>query len=202
VQRDPSYANLVSYSVELVQAGRSIEAIQVCDRALKLKPADPIALNNRATAQLQLGEVGQAEKSLSLALKAAPDFALAKSNLAWAARSRHALEASMAAMKKQLPKSTGKDRNDLLFKMGSVQYLLGQYTESNKTYARLIKADAKNASAHNNVGMNQMLLEHYADAASAFKRAADLDPKTPLYANNLKWAMDMQKAAPGAPGNS
>ena len=79
--RPDHLATLFSLASALQNQGRLEDAIVLYGRALHLRPADPIILNNLGNAYLLLGRAEQAVECYGLALRAAPGLADAHYNL-------------------------------------------------------------------------------------------------------------------------
>jgi len=76
--------------------GRFTEAIEDCTQALRLNPADPVALNFRGFARLSLNQVKDAIADLDEAIRVKPDYRdayLNRGNAKWALKDKQGANA-------------------------------------------------------------------------------------------------------------
>jgi tetratricopeptide (TPR) repeat protein len=94
--------SLCQMANDLHQQGRHSEALAAYDRAIKLNPCYPAALNNRGVALLALGEPAKALESFEKAVGLQPDFAEAQCNRANALTALKRIPEALAGYEKAI----------------------------------------------------------------------------------------------------
>jgi tetratricopeptide (TPR) repeat protein len=90
-----------------------------------------------------------------------------------------ALDYYRAAIKKK------PDSSQLYLKAGMAELLMNRLVESGKDFERAIKLDARNAVAHNNLGVVYYKLHKYPKAVKQYEKALQLVPDDASFYNNL-----------------
>lgn len=151
---------------------RLTDAVRAYLRALTLRPEDPEANLNLATAYLQLGEPGQgrpfAEKAVRLDGQSGP----ARANLGstYAALGMHeaaVIEYQQAAELMELSP-------ELLLNLADSLGQVGRHAEMAATLDQLIRLDPS-AIAYERLGSALFRLRRYDEALAAFRRGTELD---------------------------
>jgi tetratricopeptide (TPR) repeat protein len=84
--------------------------------------------------------------------------------------------AAQAAQRVTLPENAGAD---ILLKMGRLAFEAGQPAEAERFFRTAVQVDPDQASAHQQLGLNLLILERYEEAAHELSEAVRLDPKDP-----------------------
>jgi Flp pilus assembly protein TadD len=179
----------VEQSLKLIEAGRHEEAIETAERGLRYYPTHPDLRNNKGVALLSLGRVGEGERVLALTVEEAPDFNLARNNLAWARSLRADVERQLsAARERSAPGRPTAERVAQLMQSGALHTQLAEHEAALASYLEATRLDPSSAPAANNAGVALMQLGRTAEAEAMFLAAAGLEPGVALYANNASWA--------------
>lgn len=81
---------MIGNTVALFNEKKFAEAAAMSEAVLKIRPDDAIALNNLCAAHNAMSHWDEGISACTRALRIAPDYQLAKNNLAWALQSRAA----------------------------------------------------------------------------------------------------------------
>jgi tetratricopeptide (TPR) repeat protein len=151
-------------------------AVDAFNAALKLKPDLLDAYRGLGQAYQDMGQVDRAEASYRQALAISDKDLVSLNNLAWvlAELRKKPDEALPLAIKAEqlAPQSA-----DVLDTLGWVQYRRGAYADAEKSLSRAVERAAGNGTIQYHLGMTYARLGRKADAVSALRRAAQLDPK-------------------------
>jgi tetratricopeptide (TPR) repeat protein len=146
-----------------------------------LIPGDPRLLERRA---LLLNAQGRPREAIKL-LREAADL-----QPSWKRLYRLAFfeyqQGEIAAARRHLEQSLGRSagNNLALSLLAQVELSYGDPERAAKLYADLVRR-APGPTEISNLGLAELLAGRYAEAADAFRRVAEQDPKNPLYALNL-----------------
>jgi len=161
----------------LTQLGKNKEAIEPYQKALQLKPKDPIILSNLCAADGNSGRYVEAIKSCQEAIRLKPDLAEAYNNLGWSYRQmgRHqdAIQACKQAILLQPDMATAH------YNLGNAYASLKRYPEAAESYQQAIRIEFDYAEAHLNLGAAYNQMERYEEAIDSYRRALRLKPLMP-----------------------
>jgi tetratricopeptide (TPR) repeat protein len=181
----PSVAEAISLSNVLANNASYAACERVARAGLKLDSLNIILLNNLGFAQIELRQLGEAQKTLEKAIALKPDFTLAINNLKWCRD-----EKSKVLKAIQEKEKTGKSADAAYqLSMGLAWFEIGEYEKSNECYRTAIRLSPSDPRPHNNLGLNLMFTGKIRDAVQCFQNASELNPSEQLYKNNLNWAL-------------
>lgn len=149
------------------------EAVRAYLRALTIRPDDFSANLNLATAYLQLGEPAQALPYAQRAVKIDTTSGPARTNLGsvYAALGRHSEAVNEYQQASELTDLTP----PLLLNWADSLGQIGRYEEMVNTLNRLLELQPS-AAGYERLGSAQFRLRKYAEAETAFRNSAQLDP--------------------------
>jgi len=151
-------------------------AVDAFNTAVKLKPDLVEAHRGLGQAYQQLGQIDRAEESYRRVLALNDKDVASLNNLAWI------LAEQRKKLDEALPLATKADQlapasPEVLDTLGWIQYRQGSYTDAEKSLARAVEKAPNNGTIRYHLGMTYARLGRKADAVSALRRAAQLDPK-------------------------
>jgi tetratricopeptide (TPR) repeat protein len=158
----------------LVQMGKNREALGPYERALKLRPQDPLIHNNLCGVYGKLGHYGEAVEACKQAIQLKPDLPEAHNNLAWSyhqqGRYQEAIESSRQAIRLQPDMATAH------YNLGNGYAAQKRYEEAAEAYKQAIRLEFDYAEAHLNLGAAYNQMGRYEEAIGSYKRALRLKP--------------------------
>jgi len=151
-------------------------AIDAFNAALKLKSDLPDAHRGLGQAYQQSGQVDQAVESYRRVLALNDKDVVSLNNLAWILaelRKKPDEALPLATKAEQLAPTSA----EVLDTLGWIQYRRNAYAEAEKSLARAVEKAPNNGTVRYHLGLTYARLGRNADAVSALRRAAQLDPK-------------------------
>ncbi len=156
------------------QRGRTAEARDWFDRAVRADGRNPVFHYNRAMAQQAAGERDAAEKSYRRALALKPDYVDALAGLGGVLIEAGRLEEAERCCRKALRLQPDAPR--LLYNLGAVLIARGAFDEAIERTRAAIARAPDYAEAHANLGTALLGIEDHAAAAEALGEAIRLKP--------------------------
>src|SRR5438876_318409 len=151
-------------------------AIEAFNTVLKIKPDTLDAHRGLGQAYQQLGQNDQAVESYRRALALNDKDVASLNNLAWIlAEVRKKPDEALPLANKAEQLAPGSP--EVLDTLGWIQYRRGAYAEAEKSLSLAADKAPNNATMRYHLGMTYARLGRKADAVSALRRAAQLDPK-------------------------
>ena len=151
-------------------------AVDAFTAALKLKPDLLDAQRGLGQAYQELGQVDKAVESYRRALTLSDKDVASLNNLAWIlAEHRKKPDEALPLATKAEQLAPGSP--EVLDTLGWIQYRRGVYTDAEKSLSLAAEKAPNNATIRYHLGMAYASLGRKADAVSALRRAAQLDPK-------------------------
>jgi Flp pilus assembly protein TadD len=151
--------------------------------AMKLDAKLAPAYNQLGFLQLKAGQAADAESNFKTAIALDPQYAEAQSNLGvlYGQQGKNAeAERLFVQASENNPQYSQAFAN-----LGLIQASQGRLPEAATTLARAVKLDANNTAALTAYGMVLERLEHPSEALAAFRKVAELQPKSPEAHLNL-----------------
>jgi Flp pilus assembly protein TadD len=171
--------------LRLLRENKPSEALPRLRQATRLDPANAVVMNNLCVAEIQVGELGAAIRDCNRAIELAPDFQLARNNLAWA-RAEH--DTRVRSMPTRMAAAESAGSAPTWIAVGMDWYRLGEWDRSLRCFERALRLEPTNATALNDVGAVWME-KHQPDLALGFfRRSLAADPDHALARNNAAWA--------------
>lgn len=160
------------HGLSLQFLNRLTEAVRAYLRALTLRPNDPEANLNLATAYLQLGEPAQGRPFAEKAVRLAPESGPARANLGstYAGMGQH----EAAVVEYQQAAELMELSPELLLNMADSLGQIGRHAEMAATLDQLIRIEPS-AIAYERLGSALFRLKRYDEALAAFRRGTELD---------------------------
>jgi len=200
--------------IEALQSGRSADALALCNRALDSDTDDHQVLHWRGLAQLQLGQLADAEVDLRRAIELAPTHAHYHSNLGETLRRQGRIEEGLEAVRQALTIQPDQRSARINLAVGllklerpgeALDALKGlepvdarvlalradaerqraRPIQAARLYASALELDPEHAHAHSNIGPLLMSQGHWEDALRHCQRAVELAPERALPLTNL-----------------
>jgi tetratricopeptide (TPR) repeat protein len=174
----------VSLGAALQQQGRSSEAEEAFESALKFQPDLADAHNNLATLLLMNGKLEEARTRYREALRLAPNLAMAHKGMGLTLHRMGRLEEAAAEYEEAL-------RLNPVFSDAQVQLRLirqaqGRAPEAFRQYREALRFNPNEAAAWNNIGTLLFQQRKWREAARFFRRALELDPGYAEARDNLQ----------------
>jgi predicted O-linked N-acetylglucosamine transferase (SPINDLY family) len=155
-------------------AGRSEEALERYDTALRLSPTSARAHLNRGNALLALGRTDEALASYASTIALNPEYAAAHYNLGNAYLRSGQPDAAIGAYRKALALKA--DFVDAEIALGCALEDTGQPIEAAASYRRALELDPEYAEASRNLGNVLRGLGRAEDAVASYRRALEIKP--------------------------
>lgn len=189
---NPTYDNLLAYSIACIGANRPGKSIEPLKQALLLNPISAVAYNNLGCAYTMLMQYQDGIDACTKALQIDTGFQLAKNNLKWASDEK---AKTLTVIKAQ--ENTPDAQRDVKFYInyGLNYQKIGQYNKSITIWNKVFEKEPTNADAMNNIGVAYMLKNSTDEAISMFQKAITTNPENTLAKNNLAWAQDVKAKA-------
>jgi tetratricopeptide (TPR) repeat protein len=178
-----AYSNL---SKALVQTGRTPEAIELCEEALRLKP-DAMAHNSLGVALQQTGRVTEAIEQFEQALKISPGEEMAHYNLGIA--SLKTGQVSQATEQFEQALQINPADADASYNLATVLLQTGRLPEAIEQYEQCLQIEPDNAEAHNDLGSALAQTGRLPEAITQFEQALQIKPDDANAHNNLGLAL-------------
>jgi len=151
-------------------------AIDAFNAAIKIKPDLLDAQRGLGQAYQELGQVDKAVDSYRRALAINEKDVASLNNLAWVlAELRKKPDEALPLATKAEQLAPGSP--EVLDTLGWIQYRRGAYGDAEKALSRAVERGGGNGTIQYHLGMTYARLGRKADAVSALRRAAQLDPK-------------------------
>ena len=173
IQSD-QFDSLHHLGIILFQRGDPAAAVTQIDRALKRKPDDPAALNNRGNALLALRRFEDAVASYDRALAAQPAYADALCNRGAALHALKRYDEALAACDRTI--ALQPDYAEAHSNRGNTLRELRRYNEAVEACDRALALAPGFAEAHCNRGGALHALQRFDEALASFDRALVLRP--------------------------
>ena len=175
IARNPScwmaYNNLGG---ELLQAGRTAEAITQIELGLRHGPGNAAGYVNLGDARQREGRTEEAFAQYRRALELEPDHPTAHNNLAAALVQAGRMDEAVAHYQKAI--ASKPDFAAAYTNLGDVYLQSGRTAEAVPLYRRALELDPDNVEAHTNLGTASVLQGRAAEAIGHFTRALALNP--------------------------
>jgi predicted O-linked N-acetylglucosamine transferase (SPINDLY family) len=179
---------LVDLSVILGDLDRPEEVIEICQRALQIKPDLPHAHINLGGALRKLGRLQQAEASCRRALQIRPDLAEGHSNLAAVLCELRRFDEACDACRRAL--AIKPDFAEVHTTLGSALRDLGRLTESEASLRQAVRIKPDFAAAFINLGNVLQDLGHLDEAEACFRQALTQKWDSALAHSNLLFCLN------------
>ena len=157
----------------LAMSGRAREAISDYERALSLRPGDPVVLNNLGNVLQQDGQVQRAIEVYRQTLSIRPDYAGPWSNLGKALEDLGELEQAIEAYRKAI--SLRPDFAEAHFNLGNALRSPDRVDESIEQYRRALELRPNHAATHSNLGNALKDAGQLDEAIACYRRAWELN---------------------------
>jgi Flp pilus assembly protein TadD/NAD-dependent SIR2 family protein deacetylase len=127
----------------------------------------------------------RAEAEFRASLELNPEDINARISLAGVLCQQGHYKESEEEIDKARPNATGEVLVKVAFQLAYLYMVQGRQSDALAEFNEVIRLDPQNASAHNGAGVAYMVLKRFDDAASALRKAAELDPAIYYPAFNL-----------------
>ena len=174
----------VSLGAALQQQGRSGEAEEAFESALKFRPDLADAHNNLAYLLLMKGKLEEAHSHYREALRLAPDSAMAHKGMGLTLHRMGRLEEAAAEYEEAL--RLNPVFSDARVQLGLIRQVQGRAPEAFRQYREALRLNPKEAAAWNNIGTLLFQQRKWREAARFFRRALELDPGYAEARDNLQ----------------
>ncbi|HEX6177123.1 MAG TPA: tetratricopeptide repeat protein, partial [Thermoanaerobaculia bacterium] len=173
-------------------SGKHEEAVREYQRALELRPDDPVALLGIAEVNEAMGRSADAEELYRKVIKARPEHADSYNRFGLYLLSRGRFDEAEKSLERftQLAPDTAR----AFLNVGAAYQAQGRYEDARKAYERSVRLNASGA-ALSNLATLEFFLGRYERAAEGFEKAARLSPTNHIIWINLG---DAYRWAPGA----
>jgi tetratricopeptide (TPR) repeat protein len=161
-------------AIVLVHEGRMPEAIQLYEKALRLKPDYTDAHHNLGNALRQVGRVQEAIGQYEEALRIQPEYAEAHYNLALAFRQVGRLDDAIHHYERAV--HIKPDFAVAHYNLGNVLVQAGQVQDGIGHYEQALRIQPEYAEAHNNLGVALLQLRRSQEAIGHFEQALRIKP--------------------------
>ncbi len=171
--------------------GKYAQAAKHFQTAMQLKPSDEEAYGGYADSLERRGQTADAEQVYQKAITLRPNYWSVYNQLGrfyWRQGRYRDAEQMFASVTRLQP-----DNVRGLSNLGAMQILEGRYADAVPTFQRAVAINP-NADAFSNLGTAYFYTQHYLEAAGAYAKAAELDPRNYLIQGNLG---DAYNAMPG-----
>jgi tetratricopeptide (TPR) repeat protein len=183
-------SDLVHAGIEKANAGYLDEAVQLFDRALHSKNADPRAYLNRGKVFLIQGQVERAVKDLTQAVELAPDMDSVRLALGMAQRRRGNLTDALTEFSAVLEKDPSAVKARIL--RAAVHFDSGQPDLALQDLARVLKAAPQSVTALGNRAYILEQMGQYEEALQDLTRVVALDPDNIMAMKHLGYVCNLK----------
>jgi protein O-mannosyl-transferase len=173
VTRD-NYLAHAGLAVWLRQAGRTDEAAQHFQTALRIRPQEAFTLMQYGTLLQDEGELDEAARYYEEALRYEPGYEQAYTNLGVVRLRQRRLDEAAAALETALQLKPTDALAEL--NLGEVRLEQKQFDDAGTHFQRALALGLDSAEAHNNLGVVLARQGRVADAASEFEAALRINP--------------------------
>lgn len=136
--------------------GRHVDSLKAYDQAVQIQPSFPVALSNRANTLMALGRYDEAVVSCENALALKPDYPTAWTNLGAVQTKMGRFDDAAESFRKSL--ELAPDDNESAHRnLGAALVSQGEFTEADKHTSQALAINPKNAEAHRNRAIIQLL---------------------------------------------
>jgi protein O-mannosyl-transferase len=190
----PNFVPHYNLAIFLGLAGRTSEAIEHYQEALKLKPEHSEAHNNMGNALARLGRNDEAIEQFQQALIIQPDYAEADNNLGVALVQSGRIEEAGKYFEKAL--TLNPDFADAHNNLGGVLLNTGQLPAAADHFKKAIQFKPNFYEAHNNLGIALANLDRPGEAIEQYKLTLQIKPDfTKAYFNLARAYAQMNRPA-------
>jgi tetratricopeptide (TPR) repeat protein len=187
VRRNPGHADAhFQRGYCFAKFGRYKEAIDAYRQSIRLKPEDPVALNNLCVTYNQAERYEEALEPCLRAILLKSDLVEAYNNLGWTyhklGRYQEAIEVCTAAIRLK------PDFALAYFNLGNNYSATKSYPEAVEAYKQGIRIAPDHAESHLNLGASYFLMGKYENAMEAYHQAIRLRPDSVVAHLNLGMA--------------
>ena len=158
----------------LTAAGRTSEAVEAKEQAIKLAPNDPESHNNLGNTLKKLGRLDEALASCRQAIALKPDFAEAHSNLGITLKELGRLDQALASHNQAI--ALKPDYAQAHSNLGVTFHELGRLDEALASCRQAIALNPDYAEAHSNLGITLKELGRLDEAEASYNQAIALKP--------------------------
>ena len=159
-----------------LRRGELAKAEKIARDVLKKDPLDVVAIRLLAAIGIKVGKFDDAINLLERCLELAPDFHLARQNLALALSRRQRHDDALAQMEVLLRAEPNNPQYRLL--KGSFHVQKGDHADALQIYEDLVRAYPNQASAQMNFAHTLKAVGRLDEAITAYRRSAELRPAT------------------------
>lgn len=168
--RDPQMIECV----ERMREGKLAQAERLARDFLKMHPADVSAIRILADIGMKLGQFEDARLLLERCLELAPEFHLARHNLAVTLVRQQKLEAAYAVVRDLL--ALEPDNPNYRVLQGTILVRMGNHGEALKVYERVLREYPNQARAQMNYGHTLKTVGRLDDSIAAYRKCIELSP--------------------------
>jgi protein O-mannosyl-transferase len=172
---------------DLLQRGKTDEAIAHFQKMLEIKPGNPEACNNLGNALLQKGQPDEAMAYFQKALEARPDYAEAHYNLGNALLQKGRVEEAIVQYQTTLQINPGDAKAQV--NLGNALVQKGSVDEGIVHYQKALQIDPAFAEAHFNLGSAFLRMGRVDEAVAEYQTALKIKPDYAEAQNNLGSAL-------------
>lgn len=170
--------------------GRGDDAIRFYRQAYEMDPQDVDTLNNLGLLYYGMEQFEEALPLFQEQVRLNPTSFEARMNLA-ATLSRTGKMTEAVELWRQLVRENPR-RNDVRLDLANGLWTIGEAQQARFHYATILQSDARNAGAHNGMGLWHLLNAKNADAEASFRTAMSIDKNLYSAYNNLAVALERQ----------
>ncbi|MFP4500533.1 MAG: tetratricopeptide repeat protein [Candidatus Hydrogenedentota bacterium] len=181
----PAYTQDLTYHIaaNLLELGRTQEALEAYEQARALNPEDPRVLNDLGVIAEDRGDLERAERHYRQAIRVAPKFALAHSNLGDLQARTGRIEAAIASFRRAA--ALAPENPDFHYNLGRLLARAGMVDAAIEQYRQTLAIVPDEARALNNLGMLLAGQGNAAQAAEHYRQAIASAPDFDLPYINL-----------------
>ena len=184
---------VINYGNNLLEQGKTKEAILVYQEALKLAPDDEEAHFDLAFAYSRNRQIDAAIKEYMEALRLWPDYPEAHNNLGNILAARRNYDEAVTHFRAAL--KTSPEYPSAMNGLGKVLVLQGKTAEATNQFSEAIRLDQKNLEARYNLANALLTMTKVDEAIALFQEALQIDPQFKLAADGLARAIKQRQEA-------
>ena len=167
----------------LLSQGRTREALDAADEAIRLNPKNPEAYNTKGTVNAQIGEYGLAIADFNRVLAINPKLVAAYNNRGLCHQKMRDYPHAISDYDSALQFASG--QTQIIYNSRGTAYLaMGDYARAMADFSRAVEIDPKYAVAYNNRGNAYCGMKDYAHALEDYTQAIGLNGRLVEAYNN------------------